>query len=564
MKLPIIDSIMFGSLYPDLYIVQKTIDGKTKSIPCTASEIWDLCQEQNIFPMVYNAEDDNNNPSYRPLERPETELDYQSLANAFSKLPTTLSGLEKLCIQHLSYYVTFNFENERPVNLSQVIPHSYTPISKCYYPVDFQLFDYTPKHPFAMFYQNIIRTEMERVKLALLDYVQVTQSDIATKGEVEDTLSSMLDYAMMANGKQGSIKVFSFDPLREVSSEETDQSCYEFNIFPMLQSYLIKTYFEIEILFRFLLKRDIEQDFDDVVYKCYRQYPPEPSKMQLQLALMIQAFQHHITINKTSFLVQYHPFFIHYYQTFSNDKAFIDVFKATENAIYLNNAADFSQLINEKYCKSQFLDKMKVLEKRINTLSNPREIKSILEDELYQLDLFADSTITIPSIPRQMYKWISDRLKLVNNNIGSILVPVSDNAPSTRPGKQPREEMPLERKIEIANKHLLWLSGCNEQNEQITSNEDYARIIEKVSLLLSTGTVPTVETRIRTKTTAACLRYSFYQIYNELNLKTPSRDSWIDLLHALFPQLDHSDKFTTTNKHFSTKPKGFDKKSTKE
>ena len=430
MKLPIIQNIVYGSLYPDLCIVERPVNGKTTAVPYTPSEIWDFCNKSNIIPLYYDDEDENGFPTTKMLEHPEEEMNYPMLANAFSKLPSKLCDLENLCIKNLSSYVSFDFESEKPVNISVVAPSSYTPIPEYYYPVDFQLFNYIPQHPFAKFYLNIIHAEMERIKLALLDYANNAQSDIATKNEVENTLSLMLNYATEITGKTGAFRVFHIAELHETNLSEINQRTHDFNIFPLLQQYLVKTYTEIEILFQPLLKRNIEQDFDDVVYKCIKQYPPALLKHRLQAAILVQKAQLYIATNNINALSFYHPDFVRIYPSNTDNQPFLEVLKAVENAIYLGDNTDIRQLSEDNWCKTKYHEKRKALEREMLALDNPRKVQSLLEDELEQLDLLSADSISLNSIPRHLYTWISDQLETTKHNLGNTYQPVSNETPT--------------------------------------------------------------------------------------------------------------------------------------
>lgn len=445
MKLPIIQSIVFGSLKPKICLLRQEINGNIVDVPYQASELWNISERMNVFPVFFDGVDEYGSPVLHPLERPEEELDFQDLANMFSKLPSTLSELESLCIRGLSGYVPFEYENYRPVNLSKAAPFTYTSISENYFHVDYRLFNYSPQHPFAKFYLNIIHAEMERIKLYLLNFAEITQSDIATKSEVEDILSLLQYYSAEVTGKQVECTVFSVGRFREISSSELEQRTRDFNIFPLLQQYLVKTYIEIEILFQPILKRNIEQDFDDVVYKCIKQYPPALLKLRLQAAILIQKAQQYIASNEINALSFYHPDFVRIYPANTDDQSFLDVFKAVENAIYLSDNTDIQQLSSDNWCKTKYREKRKALEREMLALDNPRKVQSLLEDEIEQLDSFSEDSISLNSIPRRLYTWIADQLETTKHNLGNTYQPVSNETPTRN-----TEEPPLPSSEEFA------------------------------------------------------------------------------------------------------------------
>lgn len=557
MKLPIIQSIVFGSLKPKICLLRQEINGNMVDVPYQASELWNISEKMNVFPVFFDGVDEYGSPVLHPLERPEEDLDFQNLANMFSKLPSTLSELESLCIRGLSGYVPFEYERYRPVNLSKAAPFTYTSISENYFHVDYRLFNYSPQHPFAKFYLNIIHAEMERIKLYLLNFAEITQSDIATKSEVEDILSLLQYYSTEVTGKQVECTVFSVGRFREISSSELEQRTRDFNIFPLLQQYLVKTYIEIEILFQPILKRNIEQDFDDVVYKCIKQYPPALLKLRLQAAILIQKAQQYIASNEINALSFYYPDFVRIYPANTDNQTFLEVFKAVENAIYLGDNTDIHQLIDDKFCKAKYREKWMAKQEEINALTNPREIQPILEDDLDQLDLFADNNIQLQSIPRRLRSWLTDRLESTKQNLGNIFIPASKDSAHQSQGKAPISEIPLSKQLKIAKAHLNFLTGHNLQNEKIMTDDDYNSLLQYVTSFLTIKVVPVVTNRIRTNISQDYLRYTFYRIYKDLHLKQPPRDSWVSLLHAIFLQFDNTTE-STTSKKFSNKPDLYD------
>lgn len=556
MKLPIIQSIVFGSLKPKICLLRQEINGNMVDVPYQASELWNISEKMNVFPVFFDGVDEYGSPVLHPLERPEEDLDFQNLANMFSKLPSTLSELESLCIRGLSGYVPFEYERYRPVNLSKAAPFTYTSISENYFHVDYRLFNYSPQHPFAKFYLNIIHAEMERIKLYLLNFAEITQSDIATKSEVEDILSLLQYYSTEVTGKQVECTVFSVGRFREISSSELEQRTRDFNIFPLLQQYLVKTYIEIEILFQPILKRNIEQDFDDVVYKCIKQYPPALLKLRLQAAILIQKAQQYIASNEINALSFYYPEFVRLYPSNSDNPTFLAVFKAVENAIFLGDNTDILQLVDEKFCKTQFRERKKALEEEINALTNPREIQSVIEDELDQLDLFVDNNIPFQSIPRRLCSWLTAQLETTKQNLGNIFLPASKNTIEKSPSKQKVSKSSVRDQIKVVKSHLDFLTGYI-NNEKIMKDDDYENLIQYITTFLTEKKVPAISARIRTNTTQVFLRYTFYLMYKDLKLKQPSRNAWVSLLHAIFPQFNDTDE-SVTYKKFSTKPDLYD------
>ena len=449
MNLPIIRSILFDVLYPNVAPIVRNVNGKPITVPAdySANDYNGAPDDYSMMIIKYDSyEEDPEDFVSFPSVRTRYLLNYPALSRAFSTLPTTLSDLEQLCVKNLSPYVVFDFENERPVSISEVAPSEYTPIPSTHYPVDFQLITFTPQYPFAKFYMNVIHVEMERVKLALLDYAQISQSDILSKVEIENTLTLMRNYAAAAKESQEDYIYSSrLAKIHNVSKAESSYSYYEFNIFPLLQLYLIKTYLEIEILFQPILKKNIEQDFDELMYDCFKQYPDSSCESRLQATMLIHDAQHLIEENDINALESLHPEFVRLYPFNTNNAAFMEVFKAVENAIFLGDNTDIRQLIDDKYCKVKFREKRKALEQKINAKGNPRQIQFLLEDELDEFDLYTDSDTKLQSIPRMLLSWVNKQLEVNEHHLGSSFVPVTEIPP-----QNPSEEKELPSTEEFA------------------------------------------------------------------------------------------------------------------
>ena len=324
----------------------------------------------------------------------------------------------------------------------------------------------------------------------------------------------------------------------------------------MLQLYLVKTYLEIEILFQPILKKNIEQDFDDLMYDCFKQYPDDSCKSRLQAAILTNEAQHLIQMNDINALTSLHPELVRLYSANTDNQSFLAVFKAVEHAIFLGDNTDILQLVDEKFCKTQFREKKKALEEEINALTNPREIQSVIEDELDQLDLFEDNNIPFQSIPRRLCSWLTAQLETTKQNLGNIFLPASKNSIEQSPSKQKVSKSSVRDQIKVVKSHLDFLTGYI-NNEKIMKDDDYENLIQFITSFLTEKKVPVISARIRTNTTQVFLRYTFYLMYKDLKLKQPSRNAWVSLLHAIFPQFDDTDE-SVTYKKFSTKPDLYD------
>lgn len=449
MNLPIIESILFGSLRPMIYITTEEINGNEHVEQLSLSELWKKFKASNIIPLGYSGIDENGSPMFTSLKSPEEgdDIDYLSLANMFSKPPQKLNELENLCIKGLSQFGTLVFDNKKPKKATKKAKLKYTPISEQYFPIDFQFnpdsLTSIPPFPIYKFYVNIIKAEMTRIKLALLDYSQKSQSDVSTKTEVLDTLKQLLCYAINAKESSPGVTIFPLNKLREADEIEDAKKQFKYSVFPILFQYLIKTYVELDLLFKPVLNCIVETDFEEVFYRCFNQYPPLNLQIELRATILINLAQQYIAINQLDALKFYYPDFVQLYSANPVNCTFPIVFKALENAIFLEQNNNIQQLVDDSYCTKTYIEKKKNVEQRINAMSNPREIYTYLEKAKDQLILFEDASIKLQSIPRRLYSWTIDQLETYKKHLNSSFNPIIKDI-QTSPDKESSLPSPTE------------------------------------------------------------------------------------------------------------------------
>src|SRR5574344_443497 len=254
MNLPIIQSIFHGALRPNLILWEIRIDGKL-------------------------------------VLKPEENLPYQELLRAFSTIPTNLEDIEKLCLQTLGEYAQFDFSSEKPYCIANVATDDFTPIPIYHFAANIQLNQPTTNTPYLKFYENIVKLESTRIKLALLNFADVSKSDIDTRGAVKDTLKQIYSYSKEAINRGYDVTLYSTEPLHEVSEQNIEKIKNDNSVFLILKTYLIKLYFEIVLKFQSILTTDDYISFDDYIYKCYGDYPTAEQSNAYQSAVLVQQAQ---------------------------------------------------------------------------------------------------------------------------------------------------------------------------------------------------------------------------------------------------------------------------------
>ena len=173
------------------------------------------------------------------------DINYRDLANAFSKLPTNLDDIENLIKKHLSGLILCNYK--KPVSISDIAPDDYTRLTDDHLLLNLDLAIPSPLNPKEKFYQNIVKAESLRTKLAIADYAIIRKSDAVTKTEIKELLKHILLYA------------------KELADD---------TIHSTIKIQLICLYVEISTLASVLLSESTDYlSFEDLIYEVFQHYP---------------------------------------------------------------------------------------------------------------------------------------------------------------------------------------------------------------------------------------------------------------------------------------------------
>lgn len=175
-------------------------------------------------------------------------LKFMELESKFEKLPEDLSKLEKLFISNFPDH-KFDFDDERAICLNYISSQEYTPINDDLIYNKLELPLQEPTSPKEGFYQSIVNAEILRVKLAIVDYSVMQQSDIDTIYEIKSTLTSIVKH----------IKYI-------------DNDCDV--IFSTLRTQLICFYVELSHMASSLLEQNKDYyPFKNLMYEIFNRYP---------------------------------------------------------------------------------------------------------------------------------------------------------------------------------------------------------------------------------------------------------------------------------------------------
>ena len=140
---------------------------------------------------------------------------------------------------------------ERPNSIDEIAPDLYTPINEEFIFKKLELPLPKPSSPKEKFYQAIVNAEIQRVKLAIINYAPKQRSDIDTRKMITDTLKSILHFAKRCNSDN--------DPITSA-----------------LRTKLVCFYVELVSIASPLLTQDKNYlSFDDLMFEVFQHYPQE-------------------------------------------------------------------------------------------------------------------------------------------------------------------------------------------------------------------------------------------------------------------------------------------------
>ena len=472
----------------------------------------------------------------RPSNKPN--ISFQALARKFNNLPSKLDDIEKLFISELGNYAIFDFE--KAVAINTIAPDEYTSIKEYTIKPKIEISkEESLQTPQTIFYNTIVNAEATRIKIALLNYSTVVQSNIDTRQELKETLRLIKSHIKKAS--------------------ETADTYYQ-----VLQINLVKLYYELTISFDVLLTENDFTAFEDLYLECFNRYPSDDELNAYQAAKLIHEAQTHIALNydiqETQNLLGEICSSI---ELNSHNSTLIMVGIALENYLFLKQTNQpiptFDQLINSGFVNLITKEQKSILRQRFEREEIAIDRANAIDDIFTELS-FGNPIRNTLSITNNLSVFLNQQKDIYLKDPSAIYKVVIEKQISDSNKKpQPTVKlMQIKSKLAIAHKHLAFLNGVNPQNnERILSESDYKLMIAYIEHLIQHDSIPKITRKIpRANLGKTWFRYSIYLVHKELY--SSIQDIWIEFMQQVFDEFSPKVvTFSTLKTKFSQQPSGY-------
>ncbi|MDR1371814.1 MAG: hypothetical protein LBJ17_01615 [Dysgonamonadaceae bacterium] len=195
---------------------------------------------------------------------------YSEISHLLQEIPVTLPELETRLNQVLGRNSQVNFNADMPVNITQYLSNQdYTSISSDYFPTEITLLLPRAATPIQRFYYFVITAEAQRIKLRLLQSIEILKDDVCVKEEIKAVLKLLARYAKNIREHTQSNSIF-------------DDLCKQ----------IVKLYFELTLIFDVLLSETDYHSFLDFYYNRLNRQADESELSAYQKAQHIHQAQY--------------------------------------------------------------------------------------------------------------------------------------------------------------------------------------------------------------------------------------------------------------------------------
>ncbi|MDR2064114.1 MAG: hypothetical protein LBP85_00145 [Prevotellaceae bacterium] len=334
--------------------------------------------------------------------------EYAEISRLLADIPPTLPELENRLQQVICRNLQVNFNADVPVNIAQFLNNQeYTQVAADYFSPEIALPLPAATTLIQRFYFFVITAEAHRIKLRLLQSVEILKDDICGKQEVKEVLTLLARYAKNIQ-------------------EHTQPN----PIFSVLLSQIVKLYFEITLLFGVLLSEQDYISFADFFALRLNRQADEDETAAYQKALHIhqaqQLYSNFDSAAASNLLSQLYGDL----ERTPTDNTLVAVICALENTVFLQaeNAtiSDFSEIVNANFSKSLLKDRKQAFNQQLNALSNAREALAEIENIAENLPDFPATTpevaiLLTSSVARQLHSWLAEQKEIYKANAATYI-----------------------------------------------------------------------------------------------------------------------------------------------
>jgi hypothetical protein len=471
--------------------------------------------------------------------------EYVEISRLLADIPSTLPELENRLQQVIGRNLQVNFNADVPVNIAQFLnKQEYTQVAADYFPLEIALPLHAATTPIQRFYYFVITAEARRIKLRLLQSVDILKDDICGKQELKEVLTLLARYAKN---------------IREHAQPNP--------IFSVLLSQIVKLYFEITLLFDALLSEKDYISFADFFALRLNRQADESETAAYQKALHIrQAQQLYSNFDNTAASNLLSQLYGDLERT-PTDNALVAVICALENAVFLQHIQalpPFEQIVSPEFATLIIKEQKGILRQRYEreeiALDRANAIDEIIT-EISVKDIFKlkDSR----AIACNLLSFLNTQKEIYLKEPSALFkVVIEKQTTDIKKKPQPTiKPMQIKTKLAIAHKHLAFLNGVNpKNNERYMSENDYTLLVGYVEHLIQNGTIPTISRKIpKCNIPKTWLKYTLYLIHEELY--SSIQDSWIEFMQAVFDEFSPKIvEFSTLKTKFSVFPSGYNQR----
>ncbi|MDR0505733.1 MAG: hypothetical protein LBH32_02790 [Dysgonamonadaceae bacterium] len=471
---------------------------------------------------------------------------YSEISHLLQEIPATLLEIETRLNQVFGRNSQVNFNADTPQNITQFLSNqNYTQVALDYFAPEITLPLPQAQTPFQRFYYFVITAEAQRIKLRLLQSVEILKDDICGKQEVKGVLALLARYAKNIR-------------------EHTQPS----PIFDFLLAQIVKLYFELTLIFDALLSETDYHSFSDFYYNRLNRQADESETAAYQKALHIhQAQRLYNDFDSAAAQSLLTQLFADLEKT-PTDNTLIAVICALENAVFLQNTNQslpaFEQIISVEFTNLIIKEQKGVLRQRYEreeiALDRANTIDEIIT-EISVKDIF--KLKDNQAIAYNLLSYLNTQKEIYLKEPSALFkVVIEKQATELKKKPQPTiKPMQIKTKLAIANKHLAFLNGVNpKNNERYMPENDYKLLVAYVEYLIQNGSIPVITRKIpKCNIPKTWLKYTLYVIHSELY--SSIQDVWIEFMQAVFDEFSPKIvEFSTLKTKFSVFPSGYNQR----